>query len=122
MYYRAFAVVYGALGGASSIVLVNSNWTRAHVEEIWWGCAPQKGGAHKGGMAPSAVTVVFPPCDVGVFAALPLQRGKALVVQGDVEVVLCSVAQFRPEKNHACAPGHYFAVHCDELSAAAASM
>ena len=114
VYYRVFAQLYGILGGASDVVLVNSNWTRAHVESIWWGCKPRNRGVSLGGNkeqrgpqheAPSTstVTVVFPPCDVSVFAALPLQRSSALCVTGRPEVVLCSVGQFRPEKNHACA-------------------
>ena len=122
VYYRVFAQLYGILGGASDVVLVNSNWTRAHVESIWWGCKPRyRGGSRRAGKerreprheAPftSNVTVVFPPCDVSVFAALTLQRGSALCVQGRPEVVLCSVGQFRPEKNHACA-SHYCSAVC----------
>lgn len=132
IYYRAFAALYGFLGGFSNVALVNSNWTRAHVESIWWGCSPAKKGSPGGALQHAerqrqhltsqtaetnslenlretrsmnkAVTVVFPPCDVSVFAALPLQRNSVVCVEGDPDVVLCSVGQFRPEKNHACAP------------------
>lgn len=122
-YYKVFAALYGILGGLSDVVLVNSNWTRAHVESIWWGCSPGKGSscsvendaigsqperrAAGTGPQPQAcnnpVTVVFPPCDVSAFAALPVRRKPASCVQGSDQVVLCSVGQFRPEKNQPCA-------------------
>jgi hypothetical protein len=136
MYYRAFAGLYGCLGGFSNVVLVNSNWTRAHVEQIWWGCAPP---TPHGSTAPHAAsnqhddenelqgakisalikrrrrgpTVVFPPCDVTAFAALPLRRCHVKCITGDpAAAVLCSVGQFRPEKNHTCALPHSLASSC----------
>jgi alpha-1,2-mannosyltransferase len=77
-YYWALMRAYGACGGAADVVMTNSSWTRRHIEELWWRCAPSR---------------VYPPCDVESLAALPLDRRlKRLYV--------ASVAQFRPEKRH----------------------
>lgn len=114
MYYRAFAWLYGAIGGFSSVVLVNSNWTRAHIERIW-----HLSNANfsvrkdlKVHTKKNSVTVVFPPCDVSVFASLQLKRAPArtcpCITVGNPDVVFCSVAQFRPEKNHSCVSGSPF--------------
>ena len=82
-YYRAFAVLYGFCGLFPDAVMVNSTWTLGHVGRLWW---------RRWRRAPQ---VVYPPCDVAELKALPLARpsGKAHI---------CSVAQFRPEKNHRC--------------------
>eukprot|EP00937_MAST-01D_sp_MAST-1D-sp2_P002118 g2118.t1 len=74
-YYRLFAALYGGVGRLCDCVMVNSNWTRAHVAALW-------GGAPR---------VVFPPCDVETFCASPLAGREPLAV---------SVGQFRPEKDH----------------------
>jgi alpha-1,2-mannosyltransferase len=34
-YYRLFAACYRAAGGAADVVMVNSLWTRAHVQQLW---------------------------------------------------------------------------------------
>jgi alpha-1,2-mannosyltransferase len=81
LYYNLFSLLYGFLGGFATVVIVNSTWTRGHVSRIWWGSSRR----------PPAV--VYPPCDVSRFASLPLQRPLKLHC-------LCSIAQFRPEKNH----------------------
>lgn len=80
-YYRAFAHAYGMAGARARVVMVNSSWTRGHVDELW------RVPTHK----------IFPPCDVAGSLSIPLKRlpcndGKKLIV---------SIAQFRPEKNHA---------------------
>ena len=36
-YYRAFALLYGAVGGCAQAVMVNSTWTLGHVGSLWWG-------------------------------------------------------------------------------------
>jgi len=63
--------------------MVNSSWTRGHIDALW-----RKQGSTK---------IVFPPCDTAAFCALPLQR-QPPSCGGRVVV---SVAQFRPEKDHA---------------------
>jgi alpha-1,2-mannosyltransferase len=83
-YYRAFAAAYGAAGRCASRggVMVNSSWTAGHVRALW---------RVEGGVA-----VVFPPCPTAELARLP--PGGAAGRRGR-EVV--SLAQFRPEKDHA---------------------
>ena len=49
LYYKLFAWAYGVVGGFSSLVMVNSTWTRDHIDSLW----SVKGRLH----------VLFPPCD-----------------------------------------------------------
>ena len=81
VYYVLFAKLYGVAGRFSRCTMVNSSWTRAHVVALW--------GDGVG------ATVVFPPCDTANLQQLPIARPSA----GGRTVL--SVAQFRPEKNHA---------------------
>ncbi|GAB4822152.1 hypothetical protein N2152v2_009198 [Parachlorella kessleri] len=79
-YYHLFALLYGAVGAFASVVMVNSSWTRRHISELWWRWGePQR---------------VYPPCDTEALLELPLDRRLK-------RVYLVSVAQFRPEKDHA---------------------
>lgn len=87
LYYRLFALLYGWLGAFPSVVMVNSSWTSAHICVLWW-----RGRARR-------PQIVYPPCDVAALQRLPLKRPK----KSQAELSLCSVAQFRPEKNHKCA-------------------
>jgi alpha-1,2-mannosyltransferase len=82
-YYRLFALLYGLLGAFPAVVMVNSTWTLGHISSLWWRTSR------------SRPHIVYPPCDVTALAELPLKR------KSD-PVHLCSVAQFRPEKNHRC--------------------
>ncbi|EGD80510.1 ALG11 protein [Salpingoeca rosetta] len=78
-YYRIFAFIYGMVGGAASAAMCNSTWTYNHIDALWWG-------------AYNTASIVYPPCDVSQLTSLPLAGRQNVVV---------SVAQFRPEKNHA---------------------
>ncbi|KAF0301372.1 GDP-Man:Man(3)GlcNAc(2)-PP-Dol alpha-1,2-mannosyltransferase [Amphibalanus amphitrite] len=80
-YYRLFAQLYGLVGRAAHVVMVNSSWTRAHVVAIWGG--------------EGRVSTVFPPCDLE-----RLQRLPADGPNGRRPPCVLSVGQFRPEKNH----------------------
>ncbi|GJP70865.1 hypothetical protein CLOP_g1757 [Closterium sp. NIES-67] len=80
-YYRLFAFLYGWAGGHADTVMVNSSWTEGHIRRIWTRNRP------------STVHRVYPPCDTAALQALPLSRPEPGYV--------VSVAQFRPEKNHA---------------------
>lgn len=84
VYYNAFAILYGVVGLWAHTVVVNSQWTEAHVKAIWWR------------LRRSAATVVYPPCDTEALQELPLLRPLKTSF-------LVSVAQFRPEKNQRCA-------------------
>lgn len=63
---------------SSDVVMVNSTWTRGHVEKIW---------------GQSSIHTVYPPCDVIEFAKLPLEFSNK-------QKHIVSVGQFRPEKDH----------------------
>ncbi|CAI5507447.1 unnamed protein product [Closterium sp. Naga37s-1] len=80
-YYRFFALLYGWAGGHADITMVNSSWTEGHIRRIWTRNKP------------SSVHRVYPPCDTTALQALPLSRPASKYI--------ISVAQFRPEKNHA---------------------
>ena len=60
--------------------MVNSSWTAGHIAQLWWRVEPP--------------ATVFPPCDAAALAALPLDRKLK-------RLYLVSLAQFRPEKDHA---------------------
>ncbi len=74
-YYRIFAKVYGFCGSFAEVVIVNSTWTKGHIDTIWH----------------TKSEIVYPPCDTERLNALPLKGRKPIIV---------SVAQFRPEKDH----------------------
>ncbi|CAI5481474.1 unnamed protein product [Closterium sp. Yama58-4] len=80
-YYRFFALLYGWAGGHADVTMVNSSWTEGHIRRIWTRNKP------------SSVHRVYPPCDTAALQALPLSRSSPGYI--------ISVAQFRPEKNHA---------------------
>ena len=77
-YYRLFAFIYGIAGRCSSIVMVNSSWTYGHISSLW---------------KVACTKIVYPPCDVGEFLKMPLQRSNGIRS-------VISVGQFRPEKDH----------------------
>ncbi|RCI07140.1 asparagine-linked glycosylation protein [Rhizopus stolonifer] len=76
IYYRVFAKIYGFCGSFAQAVVVNSTWTKGHVDSLWG----------------TKADIVYPPCDTERLNKLPLQGRKPMIV---------SVAQFRPEKDHA---------------------
>ncbi|KIZ06575.1 alpha-1,2-mannosyltransferase [Monoraphidium neglectum] len=77
-YYQAFALVYGFCGAFADVVMVNSSWTRDHIQSLWW--------------SRQRPARVYPPCDTEELQRLPLDRRLK-------HLYLVSVAQFRPEKN-----------------------
>lgn len=83
LYYLAFAWIYGVAGRFAEVVMVNSSWTMGHINTLW--------------KVPKRTTIVFPPCDTATLAALPLARARA----ADGAKLVVSLAQFRPEKDHA---------------------
>jgi len=77
VYYHAFLTLYGLMGARAHKVMVNSTWTQARIASAW-GCIG---------------TVLYPPVDLDSFRSEDGNKSR------DNTVV--SVAQFRPEKNHA---------------------
>ncbi|CAG8481617.1 220_t:CDS:10 [Racocetra persica] len=74
-YYRIFAYLYSLAGSFADIVMVNSSWTKDHIDKLW--------GVNS--------KIVYPPCDTTALSKLPLDGRHRIIV---------SVAQFRPEKDH----------------------
>ena len=80
IYYRGLVALYQLAGRQSDCTMANGSWTAAHLRTLWGG----------------DVKVVYPPCDTRSLQELPIEpEGK-----GRSHVIL-SVAQFRPEKDHA---------------------
>lgn len=63
------------------VVMANSSWTKNHLKDLWWKLEVAK--------------VVFPPCDTE-----NLQKIPRLDKPSGQQQFICSIAQFRPEKNH----------------------
>lgn len=83
VYYKLFASLYSLVGRASDVIMVNSSWTQNHINKLW--------------QRPSRTHKVYPPCDVKDFKQIPLPENDS---EKSVFKIL-SVAQFRPEKDHA---------------------
>nr|XP_039254200.1 GDP-Man:Man(3)GlcNAc(2)-PP-Dol alpha-1,2-mannosyltransferase-like [Styela clava] len=82
MYYWFFAWCYGCAGARSDVVMVNSSWTKGHIEVLW------------GAKDDRPIDKIFPPCDIKAFLEIPLQRSSK-------NKIILSISQFRPEKNQA---------------------
>ncbi|TFY57112.1 hypothetical protein EVJ58_g7226 [Rhodofomes roseus] len=88
---------------AASFLMVNSSWTKNHVDSILQYTDPLLDALHlctplvflrllRPSQTPKSARIVYPPCDTREMAKFPLE-GR--------ERVILSVAQFRPEKDHA---------------------
>ncbi|OUS47655.1 hypothetical protein BE221DRAFT_190618 [Ostreococcus tauri] len=89
VYYRLFAVAYRWCGRACACVMVNSSWTKAHIDTLWGVDAK----------------IVYPPCNVEDLSTIPLTRplldaNGAAVKKDKASIRVVSVGQFRPEKAH----------------------
>ena len=80
VYYRVFAAIYGFAGRRAARVMVNSHWTKDHIDAIWG--------------IPARTSVVFPPVNTAEFQQLPLER------DGEPQLII-SISQYRPEKDQA---------------------
>lgn len=107
-YYAAFALAYGLVGRCADLVMVNSTWTRNHINSLW--------------RRPATTHVVFPPCNTGdlqvstarlrVYAVIcpahhlttphhTQRAAQRAAAKGTARHrVAMSVGQFRPEKDH----------------------
>ena len=81
IYYRLFARIYGFVGSRANVVLVNSTWTKNHVDSLW--------------KIPHRIFIVYPPCNTKDFATHGL-----VADDNNSHRTIISIAQFRPEKNH----------------------
>ncbi|OMJ08270.1 GDP-Man:Man(3)GlcNAc(2)-PP-Dol alpha-1,2-mannosyltransferase, partial [Smittium culicis] len=77
-YYKIFAILYGFVGSFADVVMTNSSWTLNHIKKTF--------------KKSKLITLVYPPCDTNEMTKFSLESRQLKIV---------SLAQFRPEKNHA---------------------
>jgi alpha-1,2-mannosyltransferase len=94
-YWQLFANAYSIAGVYVDVVMTNSSWTRAHIQELW-GTARAKHGL-KSRHPPDDISVVFPPVAV---SELEEQVEVSAANESSRLPHLLYIAQFRPEKNH----------------------
>lgn len=91
-YYQFFALFYALHLFAADLIMVNSTWTLHHMQDlmrhirfltIFSGASP-------------SITIVYPPCAMQSLLSFPIQPRAA-----EEPILILSVAQFRPEKDHA---------------------
>ncbi|KAL1959227.1 hypothetical protein VTO42DRAFT_2733 [Malbranchea cinnamomea] len=91
-YWRAFAKLYGWVGGTVDVVMCNSSWTSDHIRTLW---LP---GRKKRKQQFREPTVVFPPVAVSELESIKIDLRTERETR---EPLILYIAQFRPEKNHA---------------------
>lgn len=79
LYYKIFAKLYRMVGCSAHTIMVNSSWTENHILSLW--------------DAPFKTHRVYPPCEVEHLKNLKH-------IENDDKIVIMSVSQFRPEKDH----------------------
>ena len=84
-YYRLLVWVYAKAGRVSHATMANGSWTAGHIRALW-------------AVAPA---LVFPPCDTAALQALPMEPPGGPAHSRAARRLVLSVAQFRPEKDHA---------------------
>ncbi|GLB38552.1 putative ALG11 mannosyltransferase N-terminus [Lyophyllum shimeji] len=100
-YYRIFMYHYARSLRMASFLMANSSWTKNHVDTILQYSDPLLEALHS--LPPllfwrpynaglTAAQIVYPPCDTREMAQFALEGRERIIM---------SVAQFRPEKDHA---------------------
>ncbi|KAL0960579.1 hypothetical protein HGRIS_005613 [Hohenbuehelia grisea] len=107
LYYRVFMYYYALSLRKACFLMVNSSWTKGHIDAILKHNDPLIDLLHYSSLplllmfsfgasiqrqTPSSAQIVYPPCDTREMVSFAL-NGR--------EKVILSVAQFRPEKDHA---------------------
>jgi len=126
-YYRAVISAYKAAGRHAQLVFVNSSWTRGHIDSLWGSGEASGASSHSASSSPRIHTV-YPPCDTATLQQFPLgalrpwTAGSAaapLPGEDSREDLVVSLAQFRPEKDHALQL-RAFALFMEQMAARAA--
>ncbi|KAF8877139.1 mannosyltransferase [Gymnopilus junonius] len=102
LYYRFFMYYYALSLRTANFLMVNSSWTKNHVDSILRYSDDLLDLIHLFPPqvviklftlqnAPVSARIVYPPCDTREMAKFPLTPRKRVIL---------SVAQFRPEKDH----------------------
>lgn len=96
LYYKTFALGYSIAGLFADVVLVNSTWTRRHIENLWGFQDPSISlfGPILSLMTiplQKKITTLYPPCNTEELRQLALEKRMGIIL---------SIGQFRPEKDH----------------------
>ncbi|KAI0036259.1 mannosyltransferase [Vararia minispora EC-137] len=114
-YYRAFMYIYSRCLRRADFLMVNSTWTKNHIDSILQhtdGLFDTLDSAAEALLTPFAIIAslslptpashphkmpkealrIYPPCDTRSMASFPLEGRERIIL---------SIAQFRPEKDHA---------------------
>jgi glycosyltransferase involved in cell wall biosynthesis len=89
IYYQCFAIAYSFCGKFVDIVIVNSSWTKHHIEELWFKSSSNNSSTnilHSNNMAAKQllwfntqnITLIYPPCNT-----LPLTTQKAAMLHSN---------------------------------------
>ncbi|KAF8895230.1 mannosyltransferase [Infundibulicybe gibba] len=102
VYYRFFMYYYAMSLRTADFLMVNSSWTKSHIDSILQHSDPTLDLLHlltplvlfrifRTATPPQSARIVYPPCDTREMAQLPLEGRERIIL---------SIAQFRPEKDH----------------------
>ena len=92
LYYQIFAFAYGLAGRCADDVMVNSTWTRKHIENLWTRRLINSRLVSQVDMSKKlCIQTLYPPCNVSALIKIPIRRRYRIIL---------SVGQFRLEKNH----------------------
>ncbi|KAF5360868.1 hypothetical protein D9756_004945 [Leucocoprinus leucothites] len=108
LYYRIFMYYYASSLRTASFLMVNSSWTKNHVDSILQHHDLLLDALHllppittfkllnalfypRMGDPPTSARIVYPPCDTREMSSFPVTNRQHVIL---------SVAQFRPEKDH----------------------
>lgn len=93
-YWQLFAKLYTFAGTYVDVVMTNSSWTRAHIQQLWGRSSSSVDGSpnHK-----REISVVFPPVAV---EDLENKIEVSAAAESLRKPHILYIAQFRPEKNH----------------------
>lgn len=84
-YYSIIASLYGFVGRFATEVMVNSSWTKNHIDGLWQ----------------TSSKLIYPPCNTAMMEGISLEeRRKEKSQAGGPKYYVVSVGQFRPEKDH----------------------
>jgi alpha-1,2-mannosyltransferase len=111
-YYQAFAECYRICGYFADEVMVNSSWTKGHIEDLW--CLRREDMIRARDSPlwfPRHLSLVFPPCNTSsIQAKFASDREDPAISDDSIASsvgalyrrhrVIMSLGQFRPEKDH----------------------
>ena len=113
-YYHGIALAYGLVGRYADVVMVNSSWTRGHIQSLWFEGRKKEIRGNSSSTL-QQLQLIYPPCNTTSLQSISLQpcRGSfpSLLSSSSASAqrvyetvankrVIVSIGQFRPEKDH----------------------